>query len=192
MRPAIFLALLGVVSAPGCRSQAEAEAGDSGGAAPSRWTVPAEVFGEVRGLSYRVRHQLRPDTLTSTIALTNPGPVPVHLEFGACSLELFLHEAGDSLGRREPLFRSDRQRLESLPPGTMVGCPAYLAVHDVAPGATLEAREFITWSLPGKVPLTTLAPGPYAAVLRLAVLEAREGRAMQDTLVIPAGTFQAR
>ena len=192
MRPAILLALLGTVSAAGCRSQAEAEPGDSGRAAPSRWTVPSEVTGKVRGLTYRVRHELRPDTLTSTLALTNPGPAPVHLEFGACSLELFLHEAGDSLGRKEPVFRSDQQRSASLPPGTLVACAAYLAVHDVAPGATLEAREFITWSLPDKPPLTTLAPGTYAAVLRLAVLEAREGRAVQDTVVIPAGTFQAR
>jgi hypothetical protein len=171
--------------------RAEADAHDGGRAVAVRWTVPAEVTGVARGLAYRLRHQLRPDTLTTTLALTNRGSTPVQLKFGACSLELFLYSADDSLGRGEPVFRSYRQRAANLPPGVVAGCQGYLAVHDVAPGATLEAPEFVTRSLPDKPPLTTLAPGTYAAVLRLGLLEDRAGRMVQDTLVIPAGTFRA-
>ena len=192
MRLTTLIAMLAIVSNTGCRPGGEADTRDSGEAVAVRWTVPAEVTGTVRGLAYRLRHQLRPDTLTTTLALTNPGSAPVHLMFGGCSLELFLYAADDSLGRGEPLFRSDRQRLATLPPGAVPGCAAYLAAHDVAPGATLEAREFVTWSLPDQAPLTTLAPGAYAAVLRLAILETRGGAAVQDTLAFPAGTFRAR
>ena len=192
MRAAILLGLLGILAATACRSRADRAAEDSGQAAFARWTVPTEVTGQARGLVYRVRHELAPDTLTSTLALTNRGEQPVHLEFGACSLELFLHAAGDSLGVAPPLFRSDAQRAANLPAGAIPSCPAYLAAHDVAPGATLEAREFVTWSLPGKAPLTTLAPGSYAAVLRLALLGTKDDRAVQETLVVPAGTFVAR
>jgi hypothetical protein len=192
MRRTILIGMLSIAGVFGCRPQAESGGEDSGPAAAGRWTVPAEVTGVARGLAYRLRHQLRPDTLTTMLALTNPGSAPVHLEFGACSLELFLYAADDSLGRGAPLFRSDRQRAANLPPGAMAGCPAYLAGYDVAPGATLEAREFVTWSLPDKAPLTTIAPGAYAAVLRLAVLASTGARRVQDTLVFPAGTFRAR
>lgn len=192
LRRAILIAMLSIAGGAGCRPQAESGGEDSGRAAAVRWTVPAEVTGVARGLAYRLRHQLRPDTLTTMLALTNPGSTPVHLQFGGCSLELFLYSADDSLGRGKPLFRSDRQRAADLPPGAVPGCAAYLAGYDVAPGATLEAREFVTWSLPDKAPLTTLAPGAYAAVLRLAVLESRGNRPVQDTLIFPAGTFRAR
>ena len=192
MRPAFVLGLLGLAGLVACRSRVESDVTDSSRADDARWTVPTEVTGVARGLEYRVRHQLRTDTLTSTLALTNRGSQLVHLEFGACSLELFLHAADDSLGQGQPLFRSDRQRAENLPPGATPGCPAYLAVHDVQPGATLEAQEFVTWSLPDRPPLTTLAPGAYAAVLRLALLETRGGRAVQETLSVPAGVFRAR
>jgi hypothetical protein len=191
MRYTTLLVLLGA-GVLGCRPQAKTTDQDSVGVATTRWVVPPEVTGVVRGLAYRVRHQVRPDTLTSTLALTNPGPNTVRLMFGGCSLDLYLHAADDSLGVSSPLSRSDHQRAATLLPGSAVGCAAYLAGHDVAPGATLEAREFITWSLPDKPPLTTLPAGAYAAVLRLRILEQRGGRAVQDTLVMPAGTFHAR
>jgi hypothetical protein len=175
----------------GCRSQGESGGRDTARAVAVRWAVPPEVTGVVRGLAYRVRHHLRPDTLTTTLALTNPGPQAVRLMFGGCSLELYLHAVGDSLGVAPPVFRSDRQRAATLPTGAAAGCAAYLAGHDLAPGTTLEAREFVTWSLPDKPPLTILPAGTYAAVLRLGILEQREGRAVQDTLVMPAGSFQA-
>ena len=191
MRLATCLVLLGT-GVLGCRPQAEASDQDSLRVSTTRWVVPPEVTGGVRGLAYRIRHQLRPDTLTTTLALTNTGPDTARLMFGGCSLELYLHAANDSVGASPPLSRSDRQRAATLPPGSAVGCAAYLAGHDLAPGATLEAREFVTWSLPDQPPLTTLPAGAYAAVLRLGILEQRGGRAVQDTLVMPAGTFHAR
>ena len=193
MRLVSLLIVLGIGVTVGCRSRAESASQDTvGEASPSRWTVPREVTGVVRGLTYRVRHRLDPDTLTTTLALTNPGPDTVRLMFGGCSLELYLHAAHDSLGVTPPVSRSDRQRAATLPPGAAVACAAYLAGHDLAPGATLEAREFVTWSLPNQPPLPTLPAGTYAAVLRLGILEQRGGRAAQDTLVMPAGRFQAR
>ena len=192
MRPATVFIVLSLVGAAACRPRAESAAQDTARALASRWTVPSEASGVVRGLAYRVRHHLRPDTLTTTLALTNRGAQPVRLMFGGCSLELYLHASGDSLGTAPPVFRSDRQRLSTQPPGTAVGCAAYMAGHDLAPGATLEAREFVTWSLPDRPPLTTLPAGAYAAVLRLAILEESARGAVQDTLVMPAGTFQAR
>lgn len=192
MRLASLLVVLSVVITAGCRSRADSAGQDTLGMVTERWTVPPEVTGLVRGLAYRIRHQFRPDTLTTRLALMNTGPDTVRLMFGGCSLELYLHTGDDSLGASPPVFRSDRQRAATLPPGAAVGCAAYLAGHDLAPGATLEAREFVTWSLPDKPPLTTLPPGSYAAVLRLGILEQRDGRAVQDTLVMPAGSFQAR
>ena len=192
MRPATLLILLSLVGAAACRPRTESSGQDTVRAAAPRWSVPSEVTGVVRGLAYRIRHQLRADTLTTRLALTNPGPEPVRLMFGGCSLELYLHAADDSLGAASPVFRSDRQRASTLPPGAAVGCAAYLAGHDLAPGATLEAREFVTWSLPDKPPLTTLPSGAYVAMLRLGILEQRGGHAVQDTLVMAAGRFQAR
>jgi hypothetical protein len=192
MRLAYLLIVLSVGVSASCRSRAESAAQDTAHAASPRWSVPPEVTGVVRSLAYRIRHQLRPDTLTTRLALTNTGPDTVRLMFGGCSLELYLHAANDSLGASPPVSRSDRQRAATLPPGAAVGCAAYLAGHDLAPGATLEAREFVTWSLPDQPPLTTLPAGAYRAVLRLGILEERRGGAVQDTLVMPAGTFHAR
>ena len=191
MRLATLLVLLGA-GAFGCRPQSKAPDQDSVQLATTRWVVPPEVRGVARGLAYRIRHQLRPDTLTTRLALTNATADTVRLMFGGCSLDLYLHAAGDSLGSAPPLSRSDRQRAATLPPGSAVGCAAYLAGHDLAPGATLEAREFVTWSLPDQPPLTTLPAGAYAAVLRLGILEQRGDGAVQDTLVMPAGRFEAR
>ena len=192
MRLAPFLVVLSVVTTAGCRTRADSVDQDTNAVATGRWAVPPEVTGVVRGLAYRIRHQLRPDTLTTRLALTNTSSDTVRLMFGGCSLELYLHTVDDSVGASQPVFRSDRQRAATLPPGTAVGCAAYLAGHDLAPGATLEAREFVTWSLPDRAPLTTLPSGTYAAVLRLGILEQRDGRAVQDTLVMPAGSFRAR
>jgi hypothetical protein len=191
MRLAALFLVLGAVTL-GCRPRAETTDQDTVVTASERWTVPPEVTGVVRGLAYRIRHQLGTDTLTTTLALTNTSPDTVRLMFGGCSLELYLHAPDDSLGARAPVFRSDRQRAATLPTGSAVGCAAYLAGHDVAPGVTLEAREFVTWSLPDEPPLTTLPAGRYAAMLRLGILEQRAGGAVQDTLVMPAGNFHAR
>ena len=70
--------------------------------------------------------------------ITNAGTQTIRLEFGACALQLLAYRNPDRTGT--PVWNSDRRKVWNQ--GFSWACPLYLAVRDLAPGATLEPGEF--------------------------------------------------
>lgn len=71
--------------------------------------------------------------------VTNAGTQPLHLEYGACSLQLLAYRSPDRSGA--PAWNSDQRK--AWPGGASYGCALYLAMRDLSPGATMEPPEFV-------------------------------------------------
>jgi hypothetical protein len=96
------------------------------------------------GLRFRTEIRLVGTELHAASSVTNTTSRAIYLEYGACALSLHAYRSAARSGA--PVWRSDRRApWERLGPRERrggYGCPAYLRARALAPGATLERREF--------------------------------------------------
>jgi hypothetical protein len=83
-------------------------------------------------------NDVAPSYLSVRIYARNPLSRSVHVEFGACSVKLWLYRKADLSG--EPVWRSERRSGPN--PDILYGCPAYLASKTFLPNEVASPAEF--------------------------------------------------
>jgi hypothetical protein len=157
--------------------------------------VVVEPDGEAAlgdSLRARVAHRVVGDALETAVTLTNVSARAVHLEWGACSVSPRLYRAAGRTG--PPAFDWLARRSPAAEDGGMPRvCPAYLALHDLAPGDSLAAGEF-RLALPARwVAGDSLPPGRYYAAAWVRLVGTRaEGGLWEDTLTLAGGVVELR
>lgn len=139
--------------------------GSAGGAARERIVVD--------GVVYEAASAVARDSLRVGVTATNTAGTTRHLEFGACALSLALYRAA---AREEPAAW-DEDRLERV-------CVLYLAVRDLAPGESIQPREFVRTVAVPEILGDSLPSGSYFVTGRLTVNDRR--------LVLAAGSVDLR
>jgi hypothetical protein len=142
--------------------------------------IPAgalELPDRLAGLRVDAETRLVGTELHATASVTNTTPRAIYLEYGDCALRLHAHRTP---GRSDPPVWSSDARA----PWDGVGgyaCLAYLATGTIAPGATLQQREFQLRVPVREILADSLLDGRYyfSATLRL-----NFGR----TAAVPAGS----
>jgi hypothetical protein len=90
------------------------------------------------GLRFRTEIRLVGTELRAASSVTNTTSRAIYLEYGACALRLRAYRSPARSGA--PVWRSERRGPWERRGG--YACPAYLKTGALAPGATLQSREF--------------------------------------------------
>lgn len=117
----------------------------------------------------------RPDTLVTTVEVTNGGSRAIRVEYGACAVQLLLFADPERIG--DPIWDS-RQRRDAA--GFPLACPAYLATDVLEPGRSISPPEFRLPIPVAEILGGSVEPGRYHLT---ALLQINFG-----TVAIPAGT----
>lgn len=136
-RPAGVLAVgsVAILSLLACAgSSAPVEPGASAIVDPGGKAATAGAMRQAVTLSLATSNGL--PALVARARITNMGAQPIRLEFGACSLQLLAYRTADRSG--SPAWNSDQRRSAA---GSPYACPMYLAMRDLAPGASIEPGE---------------------------------------------------
>ncbi len=100
-----------------------------------------ELTPRQEGLAYRATSRLAwgwPAELETRATITNTTRRPVHIEYGACSLQIRAYRTPERSG--SPVWYSERR--QPADGSGSYGCPAYLAMHTIAPGESFSPPEF--------------------------------------------------
>jgi hypothetical protein len=100
-----------------------------------------ELTPRQEGLTYGATSRLAwgwPAQLESKATVTNPTRRPIHIEFGACALQIRAYRTPERSG--SPVWYSERR--QPADGSGSYGCPAYLAMHTLAPGESFSPPEF--------------------------------------------------
>jgi hypothetical protein len=128
----------------------------------------ADVRLMVPNLAFHVGLEEQHGRPTARVRVENRNPVPVRLEWGHCAVGFELHAHSDHSDAPQQL---ERERL----------CLDYLATGVIAPGETLDAREFTYTAQGARNP--DVRPGTYHVVVTLR-MNWRTYRFPMGTLVV--------
>jgi hypothetical protein len=94
------------------------------------------------GVRHRADARLADDgrMLDVEVTVVNAGNRPAHVEYGACAVRLRVYPTADHAG--EPVWDSSRRPSPDPRTGERLACPTHSAAMSLAPGDTLQPREF--------------------------------------------------
>ena len=99
---------------------------------------PIDIVSPNAGLTFAAATTVSNANLNVSAKVTNTNAAPVRLEYGACAVTLLAYRSADRAGK--PAWNSDLRRPYG-DPDARYGCPQYLAVGVLDPGATQSPRE---------------------------------------------------
>ena len=102
----------------------------------------AELGYGLGGVRHRADARLADEgrMLDVDVVVLNGGDRPAHVDYGACAVRLRVYRTAHRTG--EPAWDSSRRPSPDPRTGERIECPAHSAATSLAPGDTLQPREF--------------------------------------------------